>query len=67
MTEQQEFAKLLYKQGLGIALRRPTQEIDVGDVCYWDSDGTAVRILNVFDNADVWASNSPRSRFVEQD
>jgi len=55
MAEQQEFAKLLYSRGLGIALRRPTQEIDVGDVCYWDTDGSAVRILNVFDNADVCA------------
>ena len=53
MDEQQAFSQLLHNSGYGIALRHPTQEIDVGDVCYWDADGTATRIFNVFDNAEV--------------
>jgi hypothetical protein len=53
MDEQQAFSSLLYGSGHGIALRNPTQEIDVGDVCYWDMDGTATRIFNVFDNTVV--------------
>jgi len=53
MDEQHAFAQLLFDSGHGIALLRPTQELDVGDVCYWDTDGTAVRILNIFDNKEV--------------
>jgi hypothetical protein len=53
MDEQQAFSRILYSSGHGIALRFPTQEIDVGDVCYWDTDGAATRIFNVFDNKDV--------------
>jgi len=54
MDEQQAFAQLLFDSKHGIALRRPTQELDVGDVCYWDNDGTAVRILNIFENSEVY-------------
>ena len=53
MKEQQSFSELLQNNGHGIALRHPTQEINVGDICYWDEKGTATRILNVFDNSDV--------------
>lgn len=53
MDEQHAFSRLLHSSGHGIALRHPTQEIEVGDVCYWDADGTATRIFNVFDNAEV--------------
>jgi hypothetical protein len=52
MEEQQAFSRMLYSSGHGIALRHPTQEINVGDVCYWE-DGIATRIFNVFDNKDV--------------
>jgi hypothetical protein len=60
MDEQQAFAELLHGSRHGIALRRPTQEIDVGDLCYWDTDGTASRILNVFENKEVvdWLDSS---------
>lgn len=47
------FSKLLQDAGEGIALCRPTQDIDVGDICYWDSNGSATRILNVFENREV--------------
>jgi hypothetical protein len=53
MKEQQSFSELLQNNGHGIALRHPTQEINVGDICYWDEKGTATRILNVFENSDV--------------
>lgn len=53
MEEQLAFARLLKESGQGIALCRPTQDVDVGDVCYWDSNGTATRILNVFENREV--------------
>lgn len=54
MEEQIAFSKLLYESSRhGIALRRPTQDINVGDLCYWSPNGTATRILNVFDNRQV--------------
>jgi len=53
MEEQLVFSKLLQEAGEGIALCRPTQDIDVGDICYWDSNGRATRILNVFENQEV--------------
>ena len=53
MKEQQSFSELLQNNGHGIALRNPTQDINVGDICYWDTRGTATRILNVFENKDV--------------
>jgi hypothetical protein len=61
MEQQIAFSKLLHGSGHGIALKHPTQEIDIGDVCYWDADGKAVRILNVFDNTKVlfsWISDN---------
>jgi len=56
MDEQRAFSQLLYGNGHGIALRHPTQDIDVGDLCYWDADGRATRILNVFDNTEVYCA-----------
>ena len=53
MGEQQAFSRLLYDGGHGIALLYPTQGIEVGDLCYWDVEGTPIRILNVFDNTEV--------------
>ena len=53
MEEQLDFARILYDSSYGIALRKPAQEIDVGDICYWTPDGRASRILNVFDNKQV--------------
>lgn len=53
MEQQIAYSKLLHGSGHGIALKHPTQDIDVGDLCYWDSNGKAVRILNVFDNEKV--------------
>jgi hypothetical protein len=54
MKEQLSFSELLKSNGLGIALRKPTQDINVGDVCYWDAKGTATKILNVFENKAVF-------------
>ena len=62
MKEQQSFSELLQNNGHGIALRHPTQEINVGDICYWDEKGTATRILNVFENSDVYSR--PRSMLM---
>jgi len=53
MDEQEAFSTLLHKTGYGIALYHPVQAIDVGDLCYWDDKGKAVKILNVFDNSQV--------------
>ena len=53
MENQQAFAKALHGNGYGVALYHPTQGIDVGDLCYWGTDGVATRILNIFDNAKV--------------
>ena len=53
MDQQLEFARLLRPSGHGIALRKPTTDINVGDICYWTPDGKATRILNIFDNKDV--------------
>jgi hypothetical protein len=53
MEEQLEYARLLYGNGHGIALRKPTHDVDVGDLCYWNPEGKAVRILNIFDNRQV--------------
>lgn len=61
MDEQGAFSQLLYGNGHGVALRHPTQEIDVGDLCYWDADGRATRILNVFDNKEVHFSRGGTS------
>ena len=58
MDEQLEFSRLLYNSVSGVALRKPTHGIDVGDLCYWSPEGKATRILNVFDNAQV----SPHQR-----
>lgn len=53
MDAQLEYSRLLHDSGHGIALRKPVQDIDVGDLCYWSPEGKAVRILNVFDNRQV--------------
>jgi hypothetical protein len=53
MDEQLAYSKLLHATGHGIALRRPSQEVDVGDLCHWDPDGKPMRILNVFENKEV--------------
>jgi len=64
MKEQQSFSELLQNNGHGIALRHPTQEINVGDICYWDEKGTATRILNVFDNSDVCSRSGTGSMLM---
>ena len=53
MEEQLEYARLLHGSGHGIALRKPTHDVEVGDVCYWSSEGKATRILNIFENIQV--------------
>jgi hypothetical protein len=53
MEAQLEYSRLLHSSGYGIALRRPSTEVDVGDLCYWNRDGEATRILNIFENRDV--------------
>jgi hypothetical protein len=53
MEEQQEYARMLHGSGHGIALRQPTHDVDVGDLCYWSPNGRATRILNIFDNKEV--------------
>ena len=58
MEEQSEYARLLHPNGHGIALRNPTHDIDVGDLCYWSPEGKATRILNVFDNVQVSPSGA---------
>jgi len=55
MDQQLEFARLLLPSGNGIPLRKPTHDIDVGDICYWSPEGKASRILNIFDNKQVRA------------
>jgi elongation factor P hydroxylase len=54
MDEQVDYSRLLHGSGHGIALRKATTDIDVGDLCYWNPDGRATKILNVFDNAEVY-------------
>jgi len=58
MEEQHEYARLLSGSGHGLALKQPTYDVDVGDICYWSPTGKAIRILNIFDNKDV--SSFPR-------
>ena len=62
MDDQREYARLLHGTGYGIALRQPTHDIDVGDICYWSPNGKATRILNVFDNKDVLSLPNRRNR-----
>ena len=57
MDQQLEFARLLQPSGNGIALRKPTLDIDVGDICYWTPEGKASRILNIFENKQVRTSS----------
>lgn len=59
MEKQQEYARLLHGSGFGIALWKPTHDVDVGDLCYWSPDGKATRILNIFDNKEVLSIPSP--------
>jgi len=54
MDGQLEYAKLLHGAGHGVALRKPSLDVEVGDLCYWDPEGKATRILNVFDNREVF-------------
>jgi hypothetical protein len=54
MDEQLAYSKLLHHTGNGLALKKPVQDVDVGDLCYW-ADGVATRILNVFDNKEVYS------------
>jgi hypothetical protein len=61
MEAQLQYSRLLHGSGHGIALRKPTQDINVGDVCYWTQDGKACRILNVFDNKQVSSSGATRA------
>ena len=58
MEAQFEYSRLLHGSGHGIALRKPTHDINVGDLCYWTQDGKATRILNVFDNKQVFSSSA---------
>ena len=58
MEAQLQYSRLLHGNGHGIALRKPTHAIDVGDLCYWSPDGKATRILNVFDNKQVSSSGA---------
>lgn len=58
MEAQLEYSRLLHGSGYGIALRKPSHDINVGDLCYWSPDGKASRILNVFDNKQVFSSSA---------
>jgi serine/threonine protein kinase len=53
METQIKYSKLLHPNNLGIALKYPSDNINVGDLCFWDEHGKAVRILNIFDNHKV--------------
>jgi len=53
MDAQLQYSKLLHASNYGIALRKPSYDISVGDLCYWDQEGKATRILNIFDNYQV--------------
>jgi hypothetical protein len=63
MDEQVDYSRLLHGSGHGIALRKTT-DIDIGDICYWNPDGRATKILNVFDNAEVFHHKSTRLTFL---
>jgi hypothetical protein len=53
MDAQVKYSSLLLASNYGIALKKPSYDITVGDVCFWDQEGKATRILNVFDNHQV--------------
>ena len=53
MDAQLKYAKLLHASNYGIALKKPCYDVNVGDLCYWDQEGKATRILNIFDNDQV--------------
>jgi serine/threonine protein kinase len=56
--DQMKYSKLLYPMNYGIALRNPSDDISVGDLCFWDRHGKAMRILNIFENQEVCLSHS---------
>jgi aspartokinase len=51
--ETEEYARILRESGHGIALRKPTCDVDVSDLCYWSPEGEAARVFNIFDNKQV--------------
>jgi thioredoxin-like negative regulator of GroEL len=53
MDAQVKYSQLLLASNYGIALIRPSDYVTAGDVCFWDQQGKATRILNVFDNHQV--------------
>jgi hypothetical protein len=57
MDTQIKYSKYLFASNYGIALQKPSY-INVGDLCFWDDEGRAVRILNIFDNQQVCLSRA---------
>jgi len=53
MDAQLKYSDLLYTINYGIPLRKPSYDINVGDLCNWSQEGKATRILNIFDNHEV--------------
>jgi hypothetical protein len=53
-----------YRRRLGLPLAYPTDAIRVGDLCYFDRDGRAISLGNVFDGT---GEEGRVSRIVEQD
>lgn len=65
MDAQLEYSRLLHGSSHGIALRKATHDIDVGDICYWTQDGKALRILNIFSNKQVTSKKPQQKRNME--
>jgi len=55
MEAQIQYASLLahHSPNLGTAILKSVQ-FKLGDLCYWDEDGSPIRILNVFENSEVF-------------
>jgi hypothetical protein len=65
MVTQMKYSKHLFSSNYGIALIKPSDVISVGDLCFWDKEGRATRILNIFDNHQVRLTRDKRDNSIE--
>jgi hypothetical protein len=56
--DARKYSEILYPRNYGIALKNPSDDISVGDLCFWDLHSKATRILNIFENQEVCLSHS---------